>query len=541
MKVKKTAVPKKDGSGYENAVVVNGVTYRTEELVQTSAKTQNGVVTTVSKTDGSVVYTYMENAKSPKYDIWKIACTSDVAKDKEINRRYVVKENIDIIEYFKRCSEYLQVSTGLCHLEREVVVVDIDEHFDDFETAKNAAVEKTEILNELGVGHPSMFQIHLDNLHIQMYYILSKPLVVEEIKIKQKKHVRVSLPQKDEYIMAYKFMASAVGGDTRFSGWQIKNPFVSDTLFANRFVTYFYNNGKYTTDKKQEYYTKHNFDDICGAIKEYFKEDGVAKLTKLKGRVNIADKVFEFVKKGMGEKIVLENKHHSGKAEMKTVHKISGCLKAGDPDYWKSMSRNEFTIKFTLMAIRESNGKMEKVECMNYVWNALQNICNSDGTLNGTKNRGAYTAKEFENTFNGAYTHGIDTFSPMHGFTEEDREKSAFARQQGKNAKLIKLYDFLTANPKYIDNSTKINKELSKLTSTSPSTLKSYKNKLGIHTKRHYEEMPLNIAECVNMNEYLAYREELQEMHREFAECGNTKNNQTWENRIDVFELKRCC
>ena len=101
------------------------------------------------------------------------------------------------LEFFELMKDYKQVSTGLNHTEREVVVIDVDE---DVRNPYYWSVLNLPIA-------PNRYTKNLSNGHTQFHYYLDKPISNESNEWKR--------------LMAF----SRKYGDPRFTGWQMRNPF----------------------------------------------------------------------------------------------------------------------------------------------------------------------------------------------------------------------------------------------------------------------------------------------------------------------------
>ena len=138
---------------------------------------------------------------------WKHLNTCNVAKKKgpcewrqtrkwdKKNQQYI-NHYEDIIQFCEVHSRYLQVSTGLNHAQRDMIIVDVDT---DVGEPYDFAHRFLPIL-------PNYANLNTSNGHCQFYYILDNPVKKDS----------------DEWKFLLNF--SRKYGDRGFTGWQCRNP-----------------------------------------------------------------------------------------------------------------------------------------------------------------------------------------------------------------------------------------------------------------------------------------------------------------------------
>lgn len=468
----------------------------------------------INKENGSVVSKRKKTKKnSSKTKCWLFNNTSNIAKDKDLSRELCRGNYNNIVDYFEDKSEYLQVSAGLNHSVREDVVVDIDDFFEGYDSRET--FEKTEmvqkklknkfkILKELGLPLPSMFQIHIKNGHAQLHYILEKEIKIYNAYVDGKNvFVKEQLPYWKKYRDVLTFIAYLFDGDLMYTGWQIKNPYISDPEYINDFMTYW--NVKDTfhpiVSSKTPVKT-YKFDELYSIVEDYFSEnaDKYEKLYKtLNERKGVGmDSLFDFACKNMNcfneknklFKSIPKEKRKSLAERNKTL--IDHEYKGYNDEYWKSLSRNRFTREYTLKLVRDSRNNIEKNECKQRVRNQLNFMLGKFGYLDGTLKRDDYSDIEFERDFNGAYQHATSTYDENYAvWSDEDRKKSIDTKKNKKYSCIIKLLLVLLEHPNLINDNTNNNNTLCSLVGVkSRRSISNYKRELGIMPKTNYNELP---------------------------------------------------
>lgn len=131
----------------------------------------------------------------------------------------------DIQSFWEYLNFNRQVSCGLTHNDRFVVVGDFDSPF-----TNNTIKELEEICSRSGIPHFTYLEEHLDTEHFQIGWILDEPFSMRYI-------------EKKTYNQITKYVSEIFGSDRYFTGWNIKNP---NCLFNTR--TFWFND----TINKQE-------------------------------------------------------------------------------------------------------------------------------------------------------------------------------------------------------------------------------------------------------------------------------------------------
>ena len=482
----------------------------------------------VSKEDGSVVSKRKKSKRNPsKTKCWLFNHTNNIAKDKDLSRELCLHKYNNIIEYFEDKSEYLQVSAGLDHSVREDVVVDIDDFFEGYDSRET--FEKTEmvqkklknkfkILKELGLPLPSMFQIHIKNGHTQLHYILEKEIKIYNAYVDSKNiFVKEQLPYWNRYRDVLTFIAYLFDGDLMYTGWQIKNPYISDKEYINDFITYWNVKDTYHPIVSSKTPIKtYKFDDLYSIVEDYFVED-MGKYEKLYKVLNErkgvgSDKLFDFACRNINcfntKNKLFKNIPQAKRKLLK--NKNEKLAKKEYNEYWRSLSRNSFTREYTMKLIRDSRNNIGKNECKSRVKNQLNAMLGECGYLNGTVKRDEYSVEEFERDFSGAYQYATTTYDENYAvWSNEDRQKSINIKKNKKYSCVIKLLLALVEHPNLINDNTKNNDTLCVLVGVkSRRSISNYKRELGILPKTNYAKLPETWKSFFSkLNEYVAFCE----------------------------------
>lgn len=131
----------------------------------------------------------------------------------------------DIQSFWEYLNMNRQVSCGLTHYDRFVVVGDFDRPFTD-----TTIKELEDICSRYGIPHFTYLEEHLDTGHFQIGWILDEPFSMRYL-------------EKRTYNQTTKYVSEIFGSDGHFTGWNIKNP---NCVFNTR--TYWFND----TINKQE-------------------------------------------------------------------------------------------------------------------------------------------------------------------------------------------------------------------------------------------------------------------------------------------------
>lgn len=157
-----------------------------------------------------------EGRVEPEYDpithTWKYQTTKAVME-------YISK---DIQSFWYYYSPNRQVSTGLTHYDRFVVVGDFDIPF-----TENTIQELEAICSKYSIPHFTYLEEHLDSGHYQVGWILDEPFLFK-------------LEGRRAYNRITRYVWDIFGSDANFKGWHIKNPncdYLTRTYWYNDVVS----------------------------------------------------------------------------------------------------------------------------------------------------------------------------------------------------------------------------------------------------------------------------------------------------------------
>lgn len=146
----------------------------------------------------------------------------------------------DIQSFWLHLNRNRQVSSGLTHNERRVLVCDFDD-----DPLREGLLEELEIIcQSAGLPHFTYLERHMDNDHFQIGWILDKPFIYYSNEFKSEKSLFCRCIHK---------LADIFDSDHAFTGWHIKNPvcvFKTDTRWFNDMVS---------KEKMIEALTKHKY------------------------------------------------------------------------------------------------------------------------------------------------------------------------------------------------------------------------------------------------------------------------------------------
>ena len=155
----------------------------------------------------------------------------------------------DIQSFWEYLNMNRQVSCGLTHNDRFVVVGDFDRPYTD-----TTIKELEDICSRYGIPHFTYLEEHLDTGHFQIGWILDE-------------HFTMKYLEKRTYNQTRKYVSEIFGSDEHFTGWNIKNP---NCVFNTR--TYWFNDTINKQDLIQSLKNTHN---------EYFNTPPVKKLIEI--------------------------------------------------------------------------------------------------------------------------------------------------------------------------------------------------------------------------------------------------------------------
>ena len=140
------------------------------------------------------------------------------------NKRYINLFD-DIVQFCEIHSRYLQISTGLNHTQRDMVIVDVDEKVDPFYFGQVYLPMIPNFANQ-----------NMTNGRCQFYYILDKPVM------KDSKEWKNLLNFSRKY------------GDDKFTGWQCRNPvFNGKSVEGKGFKSIKFHDERFRPDQFQPY------------------------------------------------------------------------------------------------------------------------------------------------------------------------------------------------------------------------------------------------------------------------------------------------
>lgn len=169
-------------------------------------------------------------------DHWIYTCFRPVS--------HCVTKDVQLI--YEICNQFRQVSTGLTHSQRQVIVCDFDEDYKEEDPEKNQKSTYDHLIDLCEENHFPVFtylEKHLDTNHYQIGWILDEPILLN-------KYYKVfngldydDISGRDLYktvltVMKYKFHS-----DENFTGWFIKNPNycnsnLTETIWNNDTVSF---------------------------------------------------------------------------------------------------------------------------------------------------------------------------------------------------------------------------------------------------------------------------------------------------------------
>jgi len=492
------AVPNEAHDDYECLVCVNGKSYKFENINTTSTTNADGTIKTVTAYDvetGEVLY---ESTKNPiseqnsKAHTYMNSC--DFAKSKKIPRVKVKSNGKHIVELCKENSDYLQASTGSSHDKRGIVTVDIDtilpNGMNDPETILRHVTHKLDerlgLLKLLDIPMPSAYQVNLKNGHLQMQWFLSREITIKTLNYAyvpvgntnthRKCFYLENLPKWKEYMRATRFLNILFDGDPAFTGWQIKNMFLSDPVFTKSFKTFWNVNGDFVEQQPKRVVAT-TFKKLHSSIYEYIESTATQKykvLHEIAEASGVSTFMLEHLANGavtMTDSILVQNGIQHKTDEAMALH----C------------GRNQFTRMKTFEVIRTYRNHITMEDCREIVKKMLVVAMKRNGVLYGTKNTGPYTEKEFERDFRSAYTYAVATYKSLSAYTDEQRERASSQIKAKKNNRLCMMLVFLEQHNDLIPDTAKNAETLMRLYKEqgiiikSRSTISTYKKNLGIN------------------------------------------------------------
>lgn len=486
--------------------------------------------------------------------------TSDVAKSKNMPRQKVEANGQHIIDICKQCSDFLQVSTGSSHDKRGIIVADIDlkcpdnvkTHRQKKEFANKYLLKKIELLSALGFPMPTSYQIHLTNGHVQVFWVLEKEIIIKKIACKEvfdngRKRLGYYLDNTDvweQYMKVLRCMNILYGGDAAFTGWQIKNMFLTDKIFKRSFQTIWNDNGTWSETEPQKI-KKHKFQSMLDIVNDYVSDPKGEKfkiISDLMEGFGTPKKVFREIV--CNEFMMTENEKARFGLDPKTITTKKSTQ--ADLNY----GRNQFVRMKVFEVVRAYKNHISSEKCKIIVYELLKSALKKYGVLKGTKNKGAYTKKDFDRDFDSTYKYATLTYDEnkchYNKYTPEQRERAECQKRAKKNARLSILLVLLEEHPELIPDTNANSKKLIEcfakyeIDIKSVNTISNYKSQLGI-SKKQTKLSPKNYKKSdIGYDERMARIQELKSVHSKLDKSKmSDSKNKAWENRLKNLDTTR--
>lgn len=479
--------------------------------------------------------------------------TSDVAKSKNMPRTRVKANNRHIIDICKQCSDFLQVSAGSSHDKRGIIVADIDiRRPDNVKTRRQTKKfvtgyleKKFEMASALGFPMPTSYQIHLTNGHAQVFWVLEKEITIKKIACKEvfdngRKRLGYFLANTDvweQYMKVLRFMNVLYGGDPAFTGWQIKNMFLTDKIFRRSFQTIWNDNGTWSETEPQKI-KRHRFQSLLDTVNGFVSDPE-------DGKFNIMSDLMESsgTAKNVFREIVCNELMMSQNEKTRLGIKPNTVTTSKSTRADLNYGRNQFVRMKVFEVVRAYKNHISQEKCKTIVYGLLQSALKKYGVLKGTKNRGAYTKKDFERDFNPTYRYATLTYDEnkchCNGYTPEQRERAECQKRTKKNARLSTLLVLLEEHPELTPDTRANSKRLIELfaghgiTIKSVNTISNYKSQLGI-SKKQTELSPKNYKKTdIGHDERMARIQELNSFYSKLdKQRMSGPKDKTWKNRL---------
>ena len=566
--------PNETNDDYVCNVDINGISYPYEQIGHRVERGNDGVNTKYiyDKTTGEILMEISQNAISEQNSkTYLQKSTSDFAKSKNMPRKKISSNNKHIIELIKENSGYLQVSTGSSHDKRGIIAADIDlkRPYGKWTHAKTKKYvlkylkPRFEMCSALGIQLPSSFQIHLTNGHVQLFWILD-----DEITIKETKYKTAETPNGERSIMylennnmwepymkVMRFMNIIFGGDLAFTGWQIKNMYLTDKIYEKDFTT-FWNKDNLFEETEPSKIKTFPFNKLYKTVSEYTSDLNSDKFKVLSemmegfGFDNTQFKTLVF-----SESFMSPNDAKKYRINVKTIT----TNKSTHANI--VMGRNQYVRMLTYEIIRIYQNNISHDRCKTIVKARLNAALKKYGKLGGTKNNGPYTSKDFDRDFEPTFKHARLTFNKnkcsKQGYTDEQRERAELQKRAKKNARLSTLIVILEENPSLIPDKLKNNKQIIELFKNyniainSPITISNYKKELGIKKDQKFLS-PKNYKKADrNHDERIYHKQELDYIYENLnKEKISETSLSAWQKRImnldtskiddNFYKRKRC-
>lgn len=472
----KCIVVKKDDR-YKSLYVINGYEYEYNQIYIKRDITKEHIThSLIDRDSGLLLYDKTQTLHNYYKQRYYTYCnTYDVAMDKNVKREKHQSLGKDIIELYKKDTEYLQVSCGSNHEKRGIITIDLDiKHSNTTNEVNKILKDKFNLLDKFSIEKPSVYQIHNTNGHVQLHWFLDKEINVVKYKlIYDKNHKCKNIDRRECKNMKYfkecfNFLNILFEGDSNFTCWQIKNMYITNELYINDFNTFWLlDNSTYSDEIVPINPKRYLFETLHKNVLKHLDKDGEL-YEKLLKELN-------FTQRENIENLTINNT----KTKKTPIDSVKVTVIKGN------IGRNEFVRKSVYETIREYKNNISIDDCRNIVKDKLNKALCNFSYLSGTKNLTPYSDNDFERDFFGTYQHAISTYR-----TSYDNKQRELALKTIKNKKInyiCMIYNILLENPNLVKNTTKnslaiisILKEKYGIEIKSKNTIRSYKETIGI-------------------------------------------------------------
>ena len=493
--------PNLEMNGYECFVKANGCEHNYKDLKKTTSIQSDDVTcnsTYYNNTTGEIVFETTFDIISKcnrKYHLYELGC--EFAKSKDIPRVYVMANDRHIIDICQDKKEYLQASSGSTHTKRGIITVDKDQEIpssiiamggDAVVTYVKHEIEKYfKVLEKMNFPLPTSYQIHTTNGHFQMFWVLEHEIKIKELKWSnrlfgknERNRFYAYLDNTEmwkKYMRTTRFLNILFGGDTSFTGWQIKNMYLDDPIYNKVFRT-FWNNGNGWQIEIPNEIVKCGFKKLHENVMGYVVNPNSEKFMNFCSIMSELGTNENNLKELVCEELILGNK---------IIEKYGVDVKKGKTCKISINSgRNEFVRKTTFAVLREYGIGITMEEAYKIVYKRYKDaLKNSGGKFKGTKNNGPYSDSDFQRDFSGTFMYGVATYRYPKKFTDEQTQRSIEQRKAKKGKNLAAILVVMENNPKLVKNTTKNNMAIKDMLEKNNvkiglRTIYNYKKELGI-------------------------------------------------------------
>lgn len=397
--------------------------------------------------------------------------STDVAIDKDSKReKKKALSGENLIDFGKRHSIYIQISTGLTHNEREVFVADVDvcESVSYKDVLRN--IEDICCITKFPL--PSCLQRHTTNDHMQLYWFFDRRVVVKKF-LYNNKHIDDTRCgyNHSRYLYGLHTIAALMCGDRQFTGWQMKNVFYDNPNSAGEFES-IWNTDDGWSDTEPKHIKTYSFERMCDVLQNMFKNYSIKDFTRLYELSNICGKykdVYEFIAELDPDKTKYRlSKRDTKKLETAYDNKRNGCHYNG---------RNDCVRQSTLLYIRLCGKYADYDEGLDFVKEQLAEF------MKTYHNDNPYTDSELLRDYQSTYIWAVKTYDESKAkkmYTEQQCKNSVEHRTYKKMFSEIRMLNFIETNPKYIRNTLSTNKVIAELLGVTAAQVSNYKKELGI-------------------------------------------------------------